>query len=108
MIYEFRVKHGIKGVQSKHLEAPDLETAQKDAEAWASAIPGCTFIFGSVEPWLVTAPARAPALAAEAGDYAPRPDGTEQRKRHRAAAVERATGTGIGSLPAMPAGRVGQ
>lgn len=109
MIYEFRVKYGIKGVSTKHVDAPDLKTADTLAREWCDSQPGALYLPNSCEPWLITAPSQqAEAAAADLGDGVPgKPDLPEQRKRTTAQAAARLAGTGVGSKPTTGTERIG-
>ena len=107
MIWSFRFKDGIRGVQTKHVEADSLVKATERAEAWVRLKPGAVFIPNSVEAWLITADVEQPAAAPVDEAVTPKPTPKEQRERLKQVAAERMAGTGVGSAVKAGTERVG-
>ena len=111
MIYEFRVRMSIKGVVSKHLEAENLQDAQKMCERYAARTPGASYIPNSCEPWLIVDDLSVSSdvgVQDVIGDGTPgKPSSSEQRARLGRLAVERKAGVGVGSSPRSDSERVG-
>jgi hypothetical protein len=97
MIYEFRVRDGVRGVTTRHVDAPTLAEADAIATAWAAKKPGALFIVGSVQPWLVSLEELPVAPVEPAQTAGQVPSQKEQTERLKAAGAARKAGVGPGS-----------
>lgn len=100
MIYEFRYRAAVRGVQVGHLEALDVVAAEMKAQTICNEFPGYIYIPNSCSPWLMEPKAVALKVEDAGGESTPgKPGNPEQQKRLRAQAAERLAGTGVGSRP---------
>lgn len=108
MIYSFRFKDGIKGVQTKHVEGTSILDADSTAQQWVNRRPGAVYIPNSCEPWLISLESLPPAVVeAPVPVKADAPTLGEQKQRLVKQGAERMAGAGVGSAVKPESGRVG-
>jgi hypothetical protein len=107
MIYEFRLRDGIRGVSTKHVEATDLVDAERKARLYCSRKPGAEYIANSAAPWLITVDDAHPVADAPPVVVEHKPSNAEQKERLKKTGAARMAGTGVGSTPKAEGGRIG-